>query len=197
MHDESVPLIRLERVAKAFAGRGDGAPCAALREVTLDVRRGDIFGIAQGAFEAARGYTLESGRPWLAAGVDDVTDDPYIQHRYGQFWLMLRPAAVLADQAGELLDAAFRKGEALSARERGEVAVATAEAKVLAHRAAIDIGSQLFELTGARSTSARYGFDRYWRNARVHTLHDPVDYKLRDLGRYALLGRFPEPTPYS
>ena len=81
--------------------------------------------------------------------------------------------------------------------ERGEVAVSVAEAKVLAHRASIEIGSQLFELTGARSTSARFGFDRFWRNARVHTLHDPVDYKLRDLGRYALDCRLPEPTAYS
>ncbi|VXB58754.1 acyl-CoA dehydrogenase family protein [Massilia sp. 9I] len=173
-------------------------PRSTLRSQVAQLVMANLYlGIAQGAFEAARGYTLESARPWLASGVDDVTDDPYIQHRYGQFWLMLRPAAVLADAAGELLESAFRKGDALTARERGEVAVATAEAKVLAHRAAIDIGNQLFELTGARSTSARYGFDRFWRNARVHTLHDPVDYKLRDLGRYALSGRVPDPTPYS
>jgi hypothetical protein len=31
----------------------------------------------------------------------------------------------------------------------------------------------------------------------VHTLHDPVDYKLRDIGRYRLDSRPPEPTPYS
>lgn len=104
---------------------------------------------------------------------------------------------MLADHAAQLLDAAFAKGAALSARERGEVAVAGAEAKVLAHRAALDIGTQMFELSGARSTSARFGFDRFWRNARVHTLHDPIDYKLRDLGRYALEGRLPDPTPYS
>ncbi|MFX7922474.1 hypothetical protein ABTK16_19210 [Acinetobacter baumannii] len=55
----------------------------------------------------------------------------------------------------------------------------------------------MFELTGARATSARYGLDRFWRNARVHTLHDPVDYKLRDLGRHALSGEWPEPTAYS
>ncbi len=173
-------------------------PRSTLRSQVAQLVMANLYlGIAQGAFEAARGYTLESGRPWLASGVDDITDDPYIQHRYGQFWLMLRPAAVLADHAAQRLELAFRKGDSLTARERGEVAVATAEAKVLAHRAAIDIGNQLFELTGARSTSARYGFDRFWRNARVHTLHDPVDYKLRDLGRYALSGRFPEPTPYS
>ena len=94
-------------------------------------------------------------------------------------------------------DAALRKGDALNAQERGEVAIAVAEAKVLAHRAAIEISNTMFELLGARATSARFGFDRFWRNARVHTLHDPIDYKLRDLGRYALSGRVPDPTPYS
>lgn len=155
------------------------------------------LGIAQGAFEAARDYTLEQARPWFASGVDDAIDDPFIQHRYGQLWLTVRPAALLADEAARQLDAAIGKGDAVTARERGEVAVAVAEAKVLAHRAAIEIGNQMFELLGARATSARFGFDRFWRNARVHTLHDPVDYKLRDLGRYALSGRVPDPTPYS
>jgi len=155
------------------------------------------LGIAEGAFEAARDYTLEQARPWFASGVNEATADPFVQHRYGELWLKLRPATLLADHAAQLLDAAYARGAALSTRERGEVAVAGAEAKVLAHRAAIDIGNEMFELTGARSTSARFGFDRYWRNARVHTLHDPVDYKLRDLGRYALDGRLPDPTPYS
>ena len=155
------------------------------------------LGIAQGAFEAARDYTLEQSRPWFASGVNDATLDPFIQHRYGDLWLKLRPAAVLTDHAAQLLDAALAKGAAVSAQERGEVAVAGAEAKVLAHRAAIEISNEMFELTGARSTSSRFGFDRYWRNARVHTLHDPIDYKLRDLGRYALEGRLPDPTPYS
>ena len=41
------------------------------------------------------------------------------------------------------------------------------------------------------------GLDRFWRNVRTHTLHDPIDYKLRDLGRHALTGAFPEPTSYS
>jgi alkylation response protein AidB-like acyl-CoA dehydrogenase len=155
------------------------------------------LGIASGAFEAARDYTLAQARPWFASNVAESSADPYVQRRYGEFWLKLRPATVLADLAARLLDAAFEKGADLGAQERGEVAVAVAEAKVLAHRAAIDIGSEMFELTGARSTSARFGFDRFWRNARVHTLHDPVDYKLRDLGRHALDGRLPDPTPYS
>jgi hypothetical protein len=31
----------------------------------------------------------------------------------------------------------------------------------------------------------------------VHTLHDTIDYKLRDIGRYVLSGRLPDPTAYS
>jgi len=155
------------------------------------------LGIAQGAFGAARDYTREQARPWFASGADEASSDPFTQHRYGQLWLLLRPAEALADIAAHKLDAAYRKGDAVTARDRGEVAIAVAEAKVLAHRAAIEISSQMFELLGARATSSQFGFDRFWRNARVHTLHDPVDYKLRDLGRFAIEGRLPDPTPYS
>ncbi|MFZ6872286.1 acyl-CoA dehydrogenase family protein [Undibacterium sp. Di27W] len=155
------------------------------------------LGIGLGAFDAARQYTQEHARAWFAAGVDKATDDPYIQHRYGELWLLLRPAVALADQAAASLEKAFRQGPLVTAETRGELAIAVAEAKCLAHRAGIEVSSQMFELTGARSTSARYGYDRFWRNVRVHTLHDPIDYKLRDLGRYVLNGSLPEPTAYS
>jgi alkylation response protein AidB-like acyl-CoA dehydrogenase len=173
-------------------------PQATLRSQIAQLHVTNLYlGIAEGAFEAARRYNREHARPWFASGVTSFVDDPFIQHRYGELWLLLRPAQVLAEVSAQKLDAAFSRGAELTARERGEVAVAVAEAKVLAHRAAIEIGSQLFELTGARSTAAEFGFDRFWRNARVHTLHDPVDYKLRDLGRHALTGAHPEPTAYS
>ena len=180
------------------AGIANLAPQATLRSQVAQLVMTNLYlGLAEGALAAARGYLRDEARPWFASGVENATDDPFIQHRFGEFHLLVRPARLLADDAARKLDAAFRLGARLGALERGEVAVAVAEAKVLAHRASIEIGSQLFELTGARSTSGRFGFDRFWRNARVHTLHDPVDYKLRDLGRYALEGRLPEPTAYS
>ena len=180
------------------AGIANLAPQATLRSQVAQLVMTNLYlGLAEGALAAARRYLRDEARPWFASGVENATDDPFIQHRFGEFHLLVRPARLLADDAARKLDAAFRLGARLGALERGEVAVAVAEAKVLAHRASIEIGGQLFELTGARSTSGRLGFDRFWRNARVHTLHDPVDYKLRDLGRYALEGRLPEPTAYS
>ena len=173
-------------------------PQATLRSQVAQLIMANLYlGIGQGAFELARTYTREQSRAWFASGVDAAAQDPLIQHRYGQLWLLLRPAEVLADVAAQAIDKAFAKGALLSARERGEVAVAVAEAKTLSHKAGIEISCQMFELTGARATSGSLGYDRFWRNVRVHTLHDPVDYKLRDLGRYALDGSVPEPTAYS
>ncbi len=155
------------------------------------------LGIGLGAFQEAIEYNRTHAKPWLTSGVGRSVDDPYIQHRYGELALLLRPAQALAERAALLLDRMFALGEVITADDRGELAIAVAEAKVLAHRAGIEVSSQLFELTGARSTSARFGFDRFWRNARVHTLHDPIDYKLRDIGRHALTGEWPVPTAYS
>ncbi|WP_317201744.1 acyl-CoA dehydrogenase family protein [Janthinobacterium sp.] len=176
----------------------EATPQATLRSQVAQLIMTNLYlGIAEGAFAAARDYTRDESKAWFASGVAKASADPLIQHRYGQLWLLLRPAVVLADAAALELDRVFAKGARISARDRGELAVAVAEAKCLAHRAGVEISSQMFELTGARSTSAKYGFDRFWRNVRVHTLHDPIDYKYRDLGRFALEGTLPEPTAYS
>ncbi|MFZ6845188.1 acyl-CoA dehydrogenase family protein [Undibacterium sp. RuTC16W] len=173
-------------------------PQATLRSQIAQLVMVNLYlGIGLGAFDAARNYTNDQAKAWFASGVNASAEDPFIQHRYGQLWMLLRPAIALADQAATTLDQVFDKGVLVTANDRGELAIAIAEAKYLAHQAGIEVSSQMFELTGARSTSSRYGYDRFWRNARVHTLHDPIDYKLRDLGRYVLDGRLPEPTPYS
>jgi hypothetical protein len=63
------------------------------------------------------------------------------------------------------------------------------------HQGRLEVTSRIFDLMGARATSARYGFDRVWRNVRSHTLHDPVAYKAREVGTFALNGRItPDPS---
>ncbi|MCD0160485.1 hypothetical protein IHN63_04095 [Deinococcus sp. 6YEL10] len=48
-----------------------------------------------------------------------------------------------------------------------------------------------------RATAAEFGFDRFWRDLRTFTLHDPVDYKLREVGDCLLNGVVPTLTQYS
>jgi len=177
---------------------GVSTPYLTLRGVLAQLILVNLYlGMAEGAFEEARQYTLQQGRPWFASGVERAADDPYVIHRYAEMHLQLRAARALTDEAGREIDQVWRIGCDLTAEQRGRAALAVAEAKVLAHRAALAIGQDVFDVCGARATKASLGLDRFWRNARTHTLHDPIDYKLRDVGRYALERRLPEPTLYS
>ncbi|CAG9244208.1 acyl-CoA dehydrogenase family protein [Paraburkholderia unamae] len=173
-------------------------PRATLRTLVSQGVLTNLFvGLAEGALEEARAYVLANGRPWINAGVQHVADDPYLQQRFGEMRVQSLAAAVLADRAGALLDAAWQEGEALGAATRAEVSLAISEAKIVAHRAALETGEQLFEACGARATGAALALDRFWRNARVHTLHDPLDYRVRDVGRHTLLQELPQPTLYT
>ncbi len=69
--------------------------------------------------------------------------------------------------------------------------IAVAEARALTTEVALLAGSKLIELGGSRASLAELGLDRHWRNARVHTLHDPVRWKYHAVGNYYLNGRLP------
>jgi alkylation response protein AidB-like acyl-CoA dehydrogenase len=155
------------------------------------------LGIALGAFEAAQTYTQTQTRAWLTSGVDQANQDPYILHHYGEMWVNLQAAIALADQANTQVQTIWERGDQLTAEERGECAVAIATAKILATKVGLEVTSRIFEVMGTRSTAAKYGFDRYWRNLRTFTLHDPVDYKIRAVGDWALNQKLPTPDFYS
>ena len=175
-----------------------GSVFASLRPCIAQLTFANVYlGIAEGALEQARAYTQSSRRPWLGSGVASASEDPYVLHRYGDMWVNLEAARALTDRAGDALSAAWAQGDALSPEGRGQTAIAIAAAKVATTRAGLDVSSQVFDVMGARSTTAALGLDRFWRNLRTHTLHDPVDYKLRELGRYALAAELPTPSFYS
>ncbi|MBD2104194.1 acyl-CoA dehydrogenase family protein [Leptolyngbya sp. FACHB-261] len=175
-----------------------GSPFGTLRSCLTQITFANIYlGIAQGAFAAAKQYTASTTRPWLTSGVEQATEDPYILQHYGEMWTNLSGAEALVDKATQLVQTAWEQGEQLTAEQRGECALAIAIAKISATRIGLDVTSRIFEVMGSRSTAAKYRFDRYWRNLRTFTLHDPVDYKVRDVGDWALNDQLPTPNFYS
>jgi alkylation response protein AidB-like acyl-CoA dehydrogenase len=68
----------------------------------------------------------------------------------------------------------------------GLAKIAVAEAKVLTTDVALLAASKLFELAGTRSTLGEYSLHRFWRDARTHTLHDPVRWKYHAVGQFYL-----------
>jgi alkylation response protein AidB-like acyl-CoA dehydrogenase len=156
-----------------------------------------LLGIAEGAFAEAKKYTNSYTRPWLTSKAEKATDDPYIIRQYGELYVQLKASAALAQEAAAALQDAWIKGASLTAEERGECGIKIATAKVSAVNTALEVTSKIFDVMGARAASAKYQFDRFWRNVRTLSLHDPIEYKLRDVGNWALNDRAPEITPYS
>ena len=152
---------------------------------------------SQAAFAEAKQYTQAQSRAWFLSEVERADQDPYILRHYGEFWLQLESVRALNQQAILQLQQAWQIGEALTAEQRGQVAIAVATAKVAASRVSLDISNRMFEVTGARATQAALRLDRFWRNVRTQTLHDPVDYKIKELGEWALNAEFPQPSFYS
>ena len=154
------------------------------------------IGTAEGALTESLEWTRANASPWETSGVQEATDDVYILKTVGEVVSEVRAAALLADRAGEALQSALDFGPSLSAEQRAEAAVAIYEAKYLTTKVALDASSRLFEIQGSRATTSAYGFDRHWRNLRTHTMHDPVAYKAREVGDWALNHRGPEFSLY-
>ncbi|MDP9898724.1 acyl-CoA dehydrogenase family protein [Variovorax ginsengisoli] len=173
-------------------------PFACLRPLLAQLILANIYlGLGEGALAEAKAFTLQQGRPWLFSPASAANEDPYVLTNYGDFWLALEGARSLLDSAATAFDQAWLRGASLDERERGRVAIAVAAAKVASTRASLEVAHRMFEVTGARATTAALRLDRYWRNLRVHTLHDPLDYKVRELGEWALNDRWPKPSFYS
>jgi len=175
-----------------------GSTFAGLRPLIAQLSFCNIYlGIALGALEEAVEFNKTQGRPWFNSGVQEIAKDPYILRRYGELSAEIRAAVALTDNAALNLQAAWEQGDHLTPEQRGQCALDVAAAKVITTKTGLQVSSQIFEVMGAKATTATLRLDRYWRNVRVHTLHDPVDYKLRDLGDWVLNQHLPEPSFYS
>jgi SfnB family sulfur acquisition oxidoreductase len=145
-------------------------------------------GIAHAALEDMRHFVTTRARPWIDSGVDLASADPLTLSEVGRLRVQLRAADALLERAARALD----DTPAVSTPEQaGEASLAVAEAKILTTEVALQAASKLFELAGAQSTVAEHGLDRHWRNARTHTLHDPVRWKYHALGDHFLNGKLP------
>jgi SfnB family sulfur acquisition oxidoreductase len=142
-------------------------------------------GIAKAAIDETISFVRTKSRPWVDSGLDHAWQDPYTIQAVGDLTLRLHAAQALLEKAGLAIDRAILD---LNVETVAEAQIATAEAKVLSTEVALAATNKLFELAGTRSTLAEHNLDRHWRNARTHTLHDPVRWKYAILGNYFLNG---------
>ena len=175
-----------------------GSTFATLRSCLGQLILTEIYlGLAEGALAHAAAVCTQYSPKFRRTSESSTTVATLAAIQAGPPGSTCAAAAALTEQAQARFQAAFDLGDALTEAERGEVAIAVATAKVAAARAALEVSSRMFEVLGARATAAKLRFDRFWRNARTHTLHDPVDHKLAELGAWRLTGQAPKPSFYA
>ena len=153
-----------------------------------------FLGIARSALADACDYVRTRSRPWPHAEVERAADDPYVVHTIGQMQTQVSAAEAMLDRA---VDVRLAATDDLSAASRDRASVAAAQAKIVTGQAALDVSELLFQVCGTGSALESYGYDRHWRNARTLTLHDPMAYKLKLVGDYALNGTSPPISVYT
>lgn len=182
-----VPVSHLVPVHQAFDRPTAAGPISQFIQAAID------GGIARGTIAETIRLVREIARPWVDAGQAHAYEDPYTIAQIGDLKIRLHAADALLDLAAERIQ------EAVASPTEDSVAaasIAVAEAKVLTTEVAILAGNKLPELVGTRSTLGQYNLDRHWRNARTHTLHDPVRWKFNIVGNYYLNGLKPGRHPW-
>lgn len=154
-----------------------------LLQVAIDV------GIAEAAFQDTLS-TIRKARPIADANVERASQEPYTIQEVGKLDVLLSAAILLLEDAASYLDE-LEALTTITEQQAAEASIRIAEAKIYAHHAALTISEKLLELGGSRSSLSQYNLDQHWRNARVHTLHDPVRWKYYALGNYYLNGVHP------
>jgi len=175
--DVAVPAEDVLLLADPAAPPNTIKPLAQIIHAAIDL------GIGQAALQDALSFVRERSRPWIDANVERAADDPLTISEFGRLSIRLEAARALVARAGRILDVATADGTAANV---AAAAIAVAEARVLTTEASLAAGTKLFELAGTQSTLDHLNLDRHWRNARTHTLHDPVRWKRHAVGNYYL-----------
>ncbi|QXI25500.1 acyl-CoA dehydrogenase family protein [Pseudomonas vanderleydeniana] len=143
-------------------------------------------GIAAGALAAAVDYLKHNARAWVESGVEHASEEPHIIKQIGEYAVALRAAESLLRDAARVFDQHEQDPENKELQDELILSVATARAH--SDSASLKISSDIFSLLGASASLSKWNLDRFWRNARVHTTHDPIRWRLHHVGNYYLNG---------
>ena len=152
-----------------------------------------LTGIARAAAGDAARAVAARRRTFTHAAATRSSQDPQVLQVVGHVHAQAYAAGAVLQKTAEALARAFEsrgrgpaEDEALVA---AEIEVAQAQAVITA--LVLDSTAAVFDALGASATDRGAGLDRYWRNARTISSHNPRIYKDRVVGDYAVNGTRP------
>ena len=144
-------------------------------------------GIARAAFEETL-KRVRNARPWIDSGVEQATQDPLTLYEIGRLAADVKAVELLLTQAANSIDRAKPNP---NEQNIAQASIDVAKVRALSSEIALKASSKLIELAGSRGSQRSDNLDRFWRNARTHTLHDASRWKYYFIGQYVLNGILP------
>lgn len=152
-----------------------------------------LAGIGRAALADARVLVRDRKRTFNTGSGELFRRDPLILQLVGHLAAKASAADSIVRAAARELDAAADPDLDLTAEQRyTRGAVAVEKAQLLVPELVQAAAQQLFDVTGASSTSRAKALDRHWRNARTVATHNPAVFKARIVGDFEVNGTLPE-----
>ena len=132
---------------------------------------------------------LRRAANWLGeAEVNGRPPSPVLLARLGDLLVEAEAARALVRRAARLVDVALeRPSPAAEAPLAANIAVD--EAKSLAYDLGPAVTAELLDFAPSGVAAGRLRLDRFWRNTRTHSMHDPVRWRQAFVGDFHLNGR--------
>jgi len=154
-----------------------------------------LAGIARAAARDASALVRERKRIYSHGNASRVADDAQIQQVVGEIASWAYAAEAVALRAAAPLQRAYEAhfGDDAEAGHAANVdaEIESAESQLVVSELALRASTHLFDALGASATSNTKALDRHWRNARTVSSHNPLVYKARIVGDWAINGTEP------
>lgn len=152
-------------------------------------------GIAEGIAALGAKTVATDQRIPFESSHSSLAEDPVLQYQIGVLSARILAVKALLENTALLLDDIQINDSAPDKSAQLTLLHAQlSSTKALAAEISLTASSDVFSWTGARAADRNLFLDRYWRNARTHTLHDPVRLRYQELGR-SQIAQFQESQP--
>jgi alkylation response protein AidB-like acyl-CoA dehydrogenase len=153
-------------------------------------------GIAAAVRADAVDYVQQRARPAAHSLADTAAADPFVLQAVGEIAAAAAAAKALVLTAADRIDELVDEDRNADPDSLARVAVAVAEAQLIAERLTLTAAQRLFDTGGASATARSLNLDRHWRNVRTLATHSPLDYKAYAAGDFAVNGTAPPANGY-
>lgn len=156
-----------------------------------------LSGIAQSAVATFIHEVQKRDRIFSHGNADLVRNDPQILQVIGKASAQAYASETITLRTAEALQKAylshFGESEIKNIQANNDAELESAQGQVVISALVLELTSQLFNALGASASTTSKQLDRFWRNARVVSSHNPLVYKEKVIGDWEVNH---EPLPF-